>query len=54
MAVNEQIVEDALKAVPQMFNICVIYSKFTVATRVVSICYANSVLGFKIKAKQST
>lgn len=54
MAIYEHIVGDVLKVVPQIFNICVISSKFTVTTRAVSICYANSVLGFEIKAKQST
>lgn len=58
MAIYEHIV-DVLKVVSQIFNIYVIYSKFTVTTRSVSVCYVNTVLGFKIKdrifkAKQST
>lgn len=54
VAIYEHTVGDALKVVPQIFSVCVIYSKFTVATGAVSVCYVNSVLGFKIKAKQST
>lgn len=46
MAVHEHTVEHALKVVPQIFNIYIIYSKSTVTAKVVSVCYVNTVLAF--------
>lgn len=59
MAIHEHTVGHVLKVMPQIFNIDIIYSKFTVTAKAVSVCYVNTVLCFKtkgevFKAKQST
>lgn len=46
MAIHEHTVGHALKVMPQIFNIYIIYSKSTVTAEVVSVCYVNTLLGF--------